>query len=300
MILGTVQLHLHENREERVDGLLPEYPCLTRRTELDAYAAGFLPWHWHEFFECLVVERGALELIVEGGVYRFGQGDGCFINADVLHCFRPADDQPGTCYHVHQFSRDYIAGLSLLERKCVAPVAACGALEVTPLYRDNERQAVILDLIERAYVCAGEEPYGFELSMRALLIQMWVLLMRETKDTIAQNSRVSSVESDRVKEMLTFMENNLAEPIGPREIAAAVNISVRECHRCFRKVLDTTPQAYLGERRISRALRLLDDTRDSITQIAAACGFASTSYFGKCFRDKMQCSPLAYRKARLQ
>lgn len=271
MILGTVELHLHENREELVDGLLPEYPCLTRRTELDAYAAGFLPWHWHEFFECFVVERGALELIVEGGAHRFGPGDGCFINAGVLHSFRNVQGQTGTCYHVHQFSRAYIAGLSLLERKCVAPVATCGALDVFPLYRRDTAQAEILSLIERAYVCAGEEPYGFELSMRALFIQMWALLLRETKDTVAHNSRVSSVESDRVKEMLTFIEGNLAQSIGPREMGAAVNISVRECHRCFRKVLNTTPQAYLNERRVSRAMRLLDDTRDSVTQIAAAC-----------------------------
>ena len=41
----------------------------------------------------------------------------------------------------------------------------------------------------------------------------------------------------------------------------------------------------------------LSKTSDPITQIAFSCGFGSSSYFGKVFHEKYDCSPLMYRNA---
>jgi len=39
----------------------------------------------------------------------------------------------------------------------------------------------------------------------------------------------------------------------------------------------------------------LIETEKSITEIASDCGFGSSSYFGKLFREHFNCSPVRYR-----
>lgn len=49
--------------------------------------------------------------------------------------------------------------------------------------------------------------------------------------------------------------------------------------------------------RLSKAARLLKETALTVSEIAIQTGFNGQSYFGKCFREKMNCSPIEYRKA---
>ncbi len=47
--------------------------------------------------------------------------------------------------------------------------------------------------------------------------------------------------------------------------------------------------------RLHRAQNLLVQTEQSITEIATACGFQSTSHFSKVFRGHFGKSPLSHR-----
>ena len=49
--------------------------------------------------------------------------------------------------------------------------------------------------------------------------------------------------------------------------------------------------------RLSKAARLLKETALTVSEIAIQTGFNGQSYLGKCFREKMNCSPIEYRKA---
>ena len=48
--------------------------------------------------------------------------------------------------------------------------------------------------------------------------------------------------------------------------------------------------------RLSKAARLLKETNLTVSEIAIQTGFNGQSYFGKCFREKMNCAPSEYRK----
>lgn len=41
---------------------------------------------------------------------------------------------------------------------------------------------------------------------------------------------------------------------------------------------------------------MLINTKETIINISYACGFGSSSYFGKIFNEQVGCNPLEYRK----
>ncbi|HMS95526.1 MAG TPA: helix-turn-helix domain-containing protein [Tabrizicola sp.] len=65
--------------------------------------------------------------------------------------------------------------------------------------------------------------------------------------------------------------------------------------RLFGRYLNSTPKHYHIEMRLHRAQNLLVQTEQSITEIATACGFQSTSHFSKVFRGHFGKSPLSHR-----
>lgn len=52
---------------------------------------------------------------------------------------------------------------------------------------------------------------------------------------------------------------------------------------------------YLLSFRIEKSLPLLVDQQLSITEISNLCGFSSSSYYTKVFREHMGCTPTAYQ-----
>lgn len=96
--------------------------------------------------------------------------------------------------------------------------------------------------------------------------------------------------------MILFMTAHAAEKLSVADIAAAAFCSERECYRCFRSCLHTTPSEYLQNIRLQMASQLLTRTKLAITDIAQQCGLGSSSYFGAQFRHHFGCSPTVYRE----
>lgn len=94
---------------------------------------------------------------------------------------------------------------------------------------------------------------------------------------------------------IAMMEENIEEPISPSLIAEDLGISTRQLERLFGRYLNSTPKHYFMEMRLRRARNLLVQTEQSITEIAMACGFRSTSHFSKTFRGQFGISPVSHR-----
>jgi AraC-like DNA-binding protein len=65
----------------------------------------------------------------------------------------------------------------------------------------------------------------------------------------------------------------------------------------YRKMIDLTgksPNTFLKEYRLSKALKLLTSHADNISEIAYETGFSSPSYFSKCFRKRYDFIPSDY------
>lgn len=97
--------------------------------------------------------------------------------------------------------------------------------------------------------------------------------------------------------LLLWLEQHLDQPLTLAAIAAQAATSSRTLSRRFIAQVGVTPMQWLHAARLRRAQRLLESSRLSIEQIAAASGFASTSTLRECFQKNLSTSPNRYRRA---
>lgn len=100
----------------------------------------------------------------------------------------------------------------------------------------------------------------------------------------------------QIKRLTDYMQDHLAEDILIQELANLVHLSRFHFCRAFRKTTGYTPHQALVNFRIQRARQLLADPATSITDVALAVGYQTSSSFALAFRSAVGETPTLYRK----
>ena len=295
MIYHPTELMLDDRQREKLQGYDPGFPYTAIDCRFDGYSGPCVDWHWHATLEINVCASGVLKTSTQRGEYIVREGDAVLVNANVLHRNEAYEGAPGVRVQTHMFDRSLVAAAELPQRRYVAPVVECTLLDALPLFRKNAEHRAVLEALDRAFEAAGEEKDGYELEICGLLNRAWQGVYALALPVIGARQPLPRMETARLKQMLGFIREHYAEDISPADVAASAGVCERECFRCFRQELGTTPLATLTDFRLRKAAELLRETDRSVSDIAAACGFATSSYFGKVFRRRMNLSPLAYR-----
>ena len=103
------------------------------------------------------------------------------------------------------------------------------------------------------------------------------------------------MRNEHLKRAISIMERSIETPDSPSLIAEELGISTRQLERLFGRYLNSTPKHYFMEMRLQRAQNLLVQSEQSVTEIAMACGFQTTSHFSKVYRAHFGRSPIAQR-----
>jgi AraC-like DNA-binding protein len=90
--------------------------------------------------------------------------------------------------------------------------------------------------------------------------------------------------SDDIQNALDLVRNQAAEPLSPREMAAAAHLSESRFKAKFRAQVGMPPGEYVLRRRIATAETLLREGKLSVTEIAHRLNFSSSQYFANVFR----------------
>ena len=296
MIYHPTELMLDDRQREKLQGYDPGFPYTAIDCRFDGYSGPCVDWHWHATLEINICASGVLKTSTQRGEYIVREGDAVLVNANVLHRNEAYEGAPGVRVQTHMFDRSLVAAAELPQRRYVAPVVECTLLDALPLFRENAEHRAVLEALDRAFEAASEEKDGYELEICGLLNRAWQGVYAQALPVIGARQPLPRMETARLKQMLGFIREHYAEDISPADVAASAGVCERECFRCFRQELGTTPLATLTDFRLRRAAELLRETDRSVSDIAAACGFATSSYFGKVFRSRMNLSPLAYRR----
>lgn len=253
------------------------------------------PWHWHTEIELFQIVEGQINYYVPTGLRHAKTGDVGFINSGTLHMTRCPKGLKGVAQE-HIFLPALIGTGSNtdIESKYLDPILQ-SPLDMLLLPAGCEQAQKIQPILHQAYQLCQQKPFGFELRIRSLISEIWLLLLQYIESIHLAAPKVHDIDAVRIKAMLNYVRDHYAEKITLSDIAQAAHIGSRECSRCFHRQLQMTPIEYLIEYRIGKACTLLHQTDLSITEIAAQCGFVSGSYFTKTFREKMRRTPKEYR-----
>jgi AraC-like DNA-binding protein len=139
--------------------------------------------------------------------------------------------------------------------------------------------------------------------------RQWERVLLQASDLVASLLSDYGAPSEAVRGCLQrtlmlrikdYIGQRLCDPrLGPPEIAAAANISVRYLHKLFEAEHRPVSQ-YIKGLRLERSRRELLDPRNSgrpISAVAFACGFGDLSGFNRAFKDAYGISPRKLRTA---
>ncbi len=101
----------------------------------------------------------------------------------------------------------------------------------------------------------------------------------------------------RLAALRGWIERSLGTDLAVPALAARANLSERSLHRAFVAETGAPPGAYVTERRVSAARRLLVSTELPLETIARDCGFGTPRTFQRSFRNVVGMAPHRYRAA---
>jgi len=110
------------------------------------------------------------------------------------------------------------------------------------------------------------------------------------------HSRRGGLAPWQVRCAIDLMIVRLGQDMSLSEPAAACGLSPGYFARAFRQSVGTPPHRWLLLQRVLRAKSLLRDADFSLTDVAAACGFADQSHFTRVFTGIVGASPGVWRK----
>ena len=111
-----------------------------------------------------------------------------------------------------------------------------------------------------------------------------------------ENNKFGRFDSDRLIDVIKFVQANLDEHISLKQVAEIACMTEQSFCRFFKNRTKKNFFQYLEDLRMAHACELLIQSSDkSISDIAYACGYNSSSHFCKVFKDHYGRSPYQYK-----
>ena len=102
--------------------------------------------------------------------------------------------------------------------------------------------------------------------------------------------------SSPVEKAIQYMQENVQNHLSLNEIAEVTNLSVSRFSVIFKEKIGVSPKEYHIGLKIQKACSYLSMTDWTIKEIARELSFDDPYYFSRCFKQRMEVSPLHYRR----
>lgn len=290
-----MQIIIEKNQKELKEHGNYAFPVNISIEKIQSYEMGHFLWHWHPEIELTLILSGEIEYQIEEHAYHLSAGNGLFCNSNSLHAGHMIDSQDCTYLSI-TFHPRFLYGYesSILNTKYVHFITTNTLWPSLVLDHKTAWQQKILDAMREIYALSQTGPTDLEIQIQMLLLQIWHELYgyfsTQPQPTLKPNRHFK-----RLRDILFFIEKHWNQEISLEEIASHANICKSECCRFFKKHMGITIFDYILYLRIQNSLPLLKQA-DSITDVAAAVGFSSPSYYSQIFKRYMNCTPMEYKK----
>lgn len=118
-----------------------------------------------------------------------------------------------------------------------------------------------------------------------------IFLIHLSKNSVGDDEHFN----DNMINAIMYINENFYEKINCDDVAKKCGYSPNYFSAMFKLMMGITFSEYLCNVRLERAKYLLVATKTSISVISSECGFSSSSYFSKLFKEKIGMTPQQYR-----
>lgn len=123
----------------------------------------------------------------------------------------------------------------------------------------------------------------------------------DVEDHVMHGSRTHAPDpqgrAPMIRRALALMRAHVEQPLALGALAAALSVQPRTLDRRFRAALGAPPGTVYRHLRLSEALKLLESTRLSVSEIAVRCGYESPAALARAMRRRYGRAPSNLRSA---
>jgi len=118
---------------------------------------------------------------------------------------------------------------------------------------------------------------------------------RHFGDRESAQSRISTLPRWQLRRVEEYVQSNLERAIRIADLASLCGYSAGHFHRAFRRTCGMTPLEFVNQRRVQRAVAILQ-TQPGLTvaELAERVGYTSPNYFARLFRRLIGVGPARY------
>ena len=231
-------------------------------------------YHYHEFCKVLLLLNGNGGYSIDGQRYLLQSGDIVLIGSRSIH--RPELDTASPYERIIIYiSPDFLEKASTPD--CPLLSLFSGEKGHVLRLRDSQRRALFQQALALEQDMEGDS-YGREILSRAGLLRLLVEIGRNLHRTGALGPSPLMPKSERIREILAYIDSHLAEDLDADSLAQHFFISKYHMMRLFRRETGTTIHLYLTRKRLLLARELMDGGMLA-TEACYRCGFRSYSSF---------------------
>ncbi len=165
---------------------------------------------------------------------------------------------------------------------------AAGLSKDSPIFIPTEDASEILDYIEAIYDNDDKECICYS---KVYEFFQCLLSKSSTKPEVEKaDPRLAYVKS-----AISYIQLKYSEPINVDDLANACGLNRSYLTRVFKHATGYTPQSYLAFYRMKKASKMLEETNESVSNIAFMVGYSDSFTFSKAFKRYSSMSPREYR-----
>ena len=243
-------------------------------------------YHYHEFCKILLLLQGSGGYYVDGQRYLLQSGDIVLLDAHSIH--RPELDGDVPYERIILYiSPEYLQRQSTAE--CSLRSVFSGK-KGHVLRLPEERKQKIFRMAAALEQDLQGDAFGREILSNAGLLRLLVELGRNRENPEASGTSPVMPRSERIVEILRYIDEHLSEDLDAEIIAKAFFISKYHMMRQFRRETGTTVHLYITQKRLVKARELMDSGMRA-TEACYRCGWRSYSSFTRAYGKHLGTTP---------
>lgn len=269
---------------------IPKYELVSQNISIDFRTNGsYIPTHWHSALEIAYLLDGNAEIILEGVRHTMIKGEFFVVDTGKIHEFRCPQDYMQLVIHI---SDEFIA--SFMENQRNYQIL-CDRTELTeelvaPYFE-------ICDALSELVQLSINRPYGYRIQCESLILHvLFVLVSRFSIPLYKDDLPEPSKDQRRIKDIVSYIDENYEKPIPLDEIAAHFGLSSEYFSRFFTKKIGIPFKKHLNQVRMSHIYYDLCTTDAPIMEIVDRHGFSNYKLFNRMFRETYGTTPRELRR----
>lgn len=262
---------------------------IERRVRTPSFAMSYE--HMHNFCEIFYLRTGSCVYNLNNKLYHLSAGE--------MFVVKPGDPH-STCY---EGSSDCERTVIYCDLNALPPFLFKSYPDLKEKFSQSGKIVMVKNgrtRVERLLTAMLQEnrfpdEYTFDF-LHLQTLQLFLTIHREGIFVYNQASDAcDKASTSDIDNATKYIADNYAMDISLEDVAKEICLSPTYLSKKFKKVTGLTFKEYINYIRLKNACQMLITTDDSITEIAACCGFNSSNYFKDCFRKVTGVSPKAYR-----